>query len=92
VLYLISAKGAECAALHFRRQDVSARTSLYHCTAGAGPSTTKVQLFGETRADKNERLMALVRTDLKANRWRARLRVAVDGNPKTKQPGRNQES
>jgi hypothetical protein len=57
----------------------------------ASHSTTKVQLRFKTRAGKNECSMALVRTDLRANWWRA-LRVAVDGKPKTKQPGRNQES
>src|SRR5712691_5358409 len=49
----------------------------------ARPSTTKVQLCGKTRAGKTECSMALVRTDLRANRRRACLRVAV--NDKSKQ-------
>jgi hypothetical protein len=55
-------------------------------------STTKVQLFGKTRAVKNACSTALVRTDPRANGWRACLRVAVDSKSKTKQPGTNQES
>ena len=42
--------------------------------------------FGKTSAGKDECSTALVRTDLRANGWRACLRVAVKGKSKTKQP------
>src|SRR6266545_3241576 len=81
----------KCAARHFSRQDISAcHWEPQHCRAR--PSTTKVQLCFKTRAGKNECSMALVRTNPRANRWRACLQVAVESKSKTKQPGTNQES